>query len=159
LFRFSWRFRHFYCPVVHSSLENNLDKCLFPRPPADSACFPRLFLHNKVSFCVFQVQDTSEEVQENVTETEEASTEEEEEKPKITVEDVKTAPMDYRFPTTNQAKHCYTRYNEFHKCASEKGDDARECKKYAKYYRSLCPGDWVDKWNEERENGTFPGRY
>jgi cytochrome c oxidase subunit 6b len=61
------------------------------------------------------VQDTSEEVQENVTETEEASTEEEEEKPKITVEDVKTAPMDYRFPTTNQAKHCYTRYNEFHK--------------------------------------------
>ncbi|CAM6012708.1 unnamed protein product [Sphagnum balticum] len=105
------------------------------------------------------VQDTSEEVEENVTETEEASTEEEEEKPKITVEDVKTAPMDYRFPTTNQAKHCYTRYNEFHKCASEKGDDARECKKYAKYYRSLCPGDWVDKWNEERENGTFPGRY
>jgi hypothetical protein len=29
------------------------------------------------------------------------------------------------------------------RCASEKGDDARECKKYAKYYRSLCPGDWV----------------
>ena len=31
------------------------------------------------------------------------------------VDDVKTAPMDFRFPTTNQAKHCYTRYNEFHK--------------------------------------------
>ncbi|CAK9213025.1 unnamed protein product [Sphagnum troendelagicum] len=75
------------------------------------------------------------------------------------VDDVKTAPMDYRFPTTNQAKHCYTRYNEFHKCAAEKGEDAKECKKYAKYYRSLCPGDWIDKWNEERENGTFPGRY
>ena len=29
--------------------------------------------------------------------------------------DVKTAPMDFRFPTTNQAKHCFTRYNEFHK--------------------------------------------
>ncbi|CAM6042015.1 unnamed protein product [Sphagnum compactum] len=94
-------------------------------------------------------------------EAEEASSEEEveEEKPKITVDDVKTAPMDYRFPTTNQAKHCYTRYNEFHKCAAEKGEDAKECKKYAKYYRSLCPGDWIDKWNEERENGTFPGRY
>ncbi|CAM6019091.1 unnamed protein product [Sphagnum balticum] len=116
-----------------------------------------------------QVQETSKEeeeeegeaVEEKVKEAEEASSEEEveEEKPKITVDDVKTAPMDYRFPTTNQAKHCYTRYNEFHKCAAEKGEDAKECKKYAKYYRSLCPGDWIDKWNEERENGTFPGRY
>jgi len=85
--------------------------------------------------------------------------EEVEEKPKITVDDVKTAPMDFRFPTTNQAKHCYTRYNEFHKCAAEKGEDAKECKKYARYYRSLCPGEWVDKWNEERENGTYTGRY
>jgi hypothetical protein len=31
------------------------------------------------------------------------------------VDDIKTAPMDFRFPTTNQAKHCYTRYNEYHK--------------------------------------------
>ncbi|CAM6051742.1 unnamed protein product [Sphagnum compactum] len=108
-----------------------------------------------------QVQETSEEeVEENVKETEETSSEgEEDEKPKITVDDIKTAPMDYRFPTTSQAKHCYTRYNEFHKCAPEKGEDAKECKKYATYYRSLCPGDWIDKWNEERENGTFPGRY
>jgi cytochrome c oxidase subunit 6b len=29
---------------------------------------------------------------------------------------VKTSPFDPRFPTTNQAKNCYTRYNEFHKC-------------------------------------------
>ncbi|KAG0583926.1 hypothetical protein KC19_3G172300 [Ceratodon purpureus] len=76
-------------------------------------------------------------------ETEEAPEEEEEEKPKITVDDIKTAPMDFRFPTTNQAKHCYTRYNEFHKCAAEKGEDAKECQKYARYYRSLCPGEWV----------------
>lgn len=91
-------------------------------------------------------------------ETEEAP-EEEEEKPKITVDDIKTAPMDFRFPTTNQAKHCYTRYNEYHKCAAEKGEDAKECQKYARYYRSLCPGEWIDKWNEERESGTYAGRY
>ena len=29
---------------------------------------------------------------------------------------IETAPFDPRFPQTNQAKHCYTRYNEFHKC-------------------------------------------
>ncbi|XP_024364646.1 cytochrome c oxidase subunit 6b-1 [Physcomitrium patens] len=98
-----------------------------------------------------------EEAEAATEETEEAA--EEEEKPKITVDDIKTAPMDFRFPTTNQAKHCFTRYNEFHKCAAEKGEDAKECQKYARYYRSLCPGEWIDKWNEERENGTYAGRY
>jgi len=38
-----------------------------------------------------------------------------------------------------------------------KGDDAGDCEKFAKYYRSLCPGEWVEKWNEQRESGTFPG--
>ena len=28
---------------------------------------------------------------------------------------IETAPFDPRFPQQNQAKHCYTRYNEFHK--------------------------------------------
>eukprot|EP00243_Klebsormidium_subtile_P012428 TRINITY_DN757_c0_g1_i2.p2 TRINITY_DN757_c0_g1~~TRINITY_DN757_c0_g1_i2.p2 ORF type:complete len:127 (+),score=20.99 TRINITY_DN757_c0_g1_i2:320-700(+) len=85
--------------------------------------------------------------------------EEEEEKKKITLDDIKTAPMDYRFPTTNQAKHCFTRYNEYHKCIGEKGEDSSDCTIYAKYYRSLCPGEWVEKWNEQREEGLFAGRY
>mmetsp|Transcript_10029 Transcript_10029/g.45666 ORF Transcript_10029/g.45666 Transcript_10029/m.45666 type:complete len:118 (-) Transcript_10029:93-446(-) len=72
---------------------------------------------------------------------------------------IETAPFDPRFPQTNQAKHCYTRYNEFHKCKAQQGEDAEECEKYAKYYRSLCPTEWVEKWNEEREAGTWPGRY
>ncbi|KAJ7571677.1 hypothetical protein O6H91_01G172100 [Diphasiastrum complanatum] len=95
-----------------------------------------------------------------VNETEDASnaTLEAEEVNGITVDDIKTAPIDFRFPTTNQAKHCFTRYNEFHKCVKEKDDEA-DCQKYAKYYRSLCPGEWVERWNEQRENGTFPGRY
>ncbi|KAE8799328.1 cytochrome c oxidase subunit 6b-1-like [Hordeum vulgare] len=42
-------------------------------------------------------------------------------------------------------------------CVSAKGDEAAECDKFAKYYRSLCPAEWVDKWNEQRENGTFAG--
>lgn len=28
---------------------------------------------------------------------------------------IKTSPFDPRFPTMNQAKNCFTRYNEFHK--------------------------------------------
>ena len=54
---------------------------------------------------------------------------------------MKSAPYDHRFPSTNQARHCYTRYNEFHKCAAEKSED--ECHFYQKAYRSVCPSDWV----------------
>ena len=84
--------------------------------------------------------------------------EEEEAEPEIEIK-LETAPFDPRFPTTNQARHCYTRYNEFHKCAAEKGEDAEECKFFQKAYRSMCPNIWLEKWNEEREEGTFAGRY
>ncbi|XP_010675986.2 cytochrome c oxidase subunit 6b-1 isoform X2 [Beta vulgaris subsp. vulgaris] len=70
---------------------------------------------------------------------------------------LETAPADFRFPTTNQTRHCFTRYIEYHRCTAAKGEDAPECDKFAKFYRSLCPGEWVDRWNEQRENGTFPG--
>ncbi|KAL4279371.1 hypothetical protein GQ457_03G029900 [Hibiscus cannabinus] len=52
-------------------------------------------------------------------------------------------------------------------CVAAKGEDALECDKFAKYYRALCPGQWmrvspkfilmIDRWNEKREKGTFPG--
>ncbi|XP_010534086.1 PREDICTED: cytochrome c oxidase subunit 6b-1-like isoform X2 [Tarenaya hassleriana] len=78
----------------------------------------------------------------------------EEEAPGIKLE---TAPADFRFPTTNQTRHCFTRYIEYHRCVEAKGEDAQECDKFAKYYRSLCPSEWIERWNEQRENGTFPG--
>ncbi|KAK6938127.1 Cytochrome c oxidase, subunit VIb [Dillenia turbinata] len=77
-----------------------------------------------------------------------------EETPEIKLE---TAPADFRFPTTNQTRHCFTRYIEYHRCIAAKGEDASECTKFAKYYRSLCPSEWIERWNEQRENGTFPG--
>ncbi|XP_061969460.1 cytochrome c oxidase subunit 6b-1-like isoform X1 [Populus nigra] len=73
--------------------------------------------------------------------TEENSGEEAvEEKKEIKLE---TAPADYRFPTTNQTRHCFTRYIEYHRCVAAKGEGASECDKFAKYYRSLCPSEWV----------------
>ncbi|KAA8538118.1 hypothetical protein F0562_027726 [Nyssa sinensis] len=70
---------------------------------------------------------------------------------------LETAPADFRFPTTNQTRHCFTRYIKYHRCIAAKGEGAPECDKFAKYYRSLCPGEWIERWNEQRENGTFPG--
>ncbi|XP_008658227.1 cytochrome c oxidase subunit 6b-1 isoform X2 [Zea mays] len=91
-----------------------------------------------------EVQDAAEksDAEETNTAAEEASEtaeEEEAEKPEIKIE---TAPADFRFPTTNQTRHCFTRYVEYHRCVAAKGEDAPECDKFAKYYRSLCPGEW-----------------
>ncbi|KAI3441921.1 uncharacterized protein J3R85_001980, partial [Psidium guajava] len=65
---------------------------------------------------------------------------------------LETAPFDMRFPFANQTRHCYARYLEYHRCIREKGKDAPECD-----YRSICPSEWVERWNEQREQGTFPG--
>ncbi|KAG8063167.1 hypothetical protein GUJ93_ZPchr0003g17853 [Zizania palustris] len=106
-----------------------------------------------------EVQDAAdkseaEEANPAAEETTESAEEEAEEKPEIKIE---TAPADFRFPTTNQTRHCFTRYVEYHRCVAAKGEDAPECDKFVKYYRALCPGEWVERWNEQRENGTFPG--
>ncbi|KAJ6735692.1 CYTOCHROME C OXIDASE SUBUNIT 6B [Salix viminalis] len=86
-------------------------------------------------------EDTPAAAEETNEATEENSGEEAaEERREIKIE---TAPADYRFPTTNQTRHCFTRYIEYHRCVAAKGEDASECDKFAKYYRSLCPSEWA----------------
>lgn len=96
----------------------------------------------------------AEETNTAAEESNEAAEETTDEKPEVKIE---TAPADFRFPTTNQTRHCFTRYVEYHRCVAAKGEGAPECEKFAKYYRSLCPSEWIERWNEQRENGTFPG--
>lgn len=85
---------------------------------------------------------------------------EEEEQPTHDIS-VKTTGYDARFPSYNQARNCYTRYNEYHRCigVDEKGEDDPECKTYQRAYRSICPMEWVNSWNEQRDSGTWPGKY
>ena len=56
---------------------------------------------------------------------------------------ISTVPYDPRFPATNQARNCYTRYNEYYRCIAEKDEDSPDCKFYQKAYRSICPSEWV----------------
>ncbi|KQK13589.2 cytochrome c oxidase subunit 6b-3 [Brachypodium distachyon] len=74
-----------------------------------------------------------------------------------TTVELRTAPCDFRFPTQNQTRHCYVRYLEYHRCMKAKEGDKSECDKFQRYYRSLCPTDWVVEWNRQREEGIFPG--
>ncbi|KAI5675622.1 hypothetical protein M9H77_06572 [Catharanthus roseus] len=71
--------------------------------------------------------------------------------------ELKTAPADFRFPTTNQTRHCFTRYIEFHRCLAAKGEESGECERFAKYYRSLCPGEW--RHTKRRNLGVIPGKH
>ncbi|KAF0852864.1 mitochondrial Complex IV (CIV) cytochrome c:O2 oxidoreductase subunit 6b (Cox6b/Cox12) [Andalucia godoyi] len=75
----------------------------------------------------------------------------------VSKEEVKTAPLDPRFAFQNQARHCFWSYSEFQRCVKKTGDAAApECAEFAKVYRSLCPSEWVNKWNEQVEKGAFP---
>ncbi|NP_001165173.1 cytochrome c oxidase subunit VIb polypeptide 1 (ubiquitous) L homeolog [Xenopus laevis] len=77
------------------------------------------------------------------------------------IENFKTAPFDARFPNQNQTKHCYTNYLDYHRCLKakdSKGQDPYPCEWYRRVYRSMCPLKWVEKWDEQRESGTFPGK-
>ncbi len=44
-----------------------------------------------------------------------------------------------------QARHCYTRYNEYHRCVAQKGEEDPECSVFQRAYRSICPGEWLER--------------
>jgi len=65
-----------------------------------------------------------------------------------------------RFPNTNQTDNCFANYMEFQRCAILVPEDDREdvCAKFERGYKHLCPMDWVEKWDEQIQNGTFPAQ-
>ncbi|KAI8821392.1 cytochrome c oxidase, subunit VIb [Fimicolochytrium jonesii] len=71
--------------------------------------------------------------------------------------ELKTAGFDARFPNTNQTKNCWQNYVDYFKCTAAKGEDYQPCHQFRRAYRSLCPEKWVEKWDEQREEGVFPG--
>merc|ERR1712058_207332 len=71
---------------------------------------------------------------------------------------VKTAPFDARFPNQNQTRNCWQNYVDFHRCQKVKGEDYEPCDYFKRVYKSLCPNAWVEKWDEQVENGVFAGK-
>jgi len=69
---------------------------------------------------------------------------------------LQTAGFDARFPNQNQTKHCYQNYIDHHKCVNAKGEDFAPCKQFFRAYNALCPNEWITRFDEQRENGTFP---
>ncbi|KEI37165.1 uncharacterized protein L969DRAFT_19700 [Mixia osmundae IAM 14324] len=73
---------------------------------------------------------------------------------------LQTAGFDARFPNTVrflQSKHCWQNYVDHKKCVNTKGDDYKPCKQFFRAFHSLCPNEWIARWDEQIENGKFPG--
>mmetsp|Transcript_17232 Transcript_17232/g.33822 ORF Transcript_17232/g.33822 Transcript_17232/m.33822 type:complete len:99 (+) Transcript_17232:81-377(+) len=70
---------------------------------------------------------------------------------------LRTPPNNPRFPETNQAKNCYSAYNEFFRCEKFKGTGHVDCMYLRQRFYSLCPNEWVERWDEQRKAGIFPG--
>ncbi|KAJ1674786.1 Cytochrome c oxidase subunit 6B, partial [Spiromyces aspiralis] len=69
---------------------------------------------------------------------------------------VNTAGFDPRFPNVNQTKSCWQNYVDYNKCIDVKGEDYAPCKKFLKAVQSLCPDEWVNNWNDSKDNGVNP---
>eukprot|EP01091_Cochliopodium_minus_P003610 TRINITY_DN13599_c0_g1_i1.p1 TRINITY_DN13599_c0_g1~~TRINITY_DN13599_c0_g1_i1.p1 ORF type:complete len:132 (-),score=25.25 TRINITY_DN13599_c0_g1_i1:213-608(-) len=63
-----------------------------------------------------------------------------------------------RFPNTNQSKHCWFSYIDMQYCYSKIGREYAECESHTNTVNALCPTPWIEKWNEQLENGVFPGQ-
>merc|ERR1711918_300698 len=66
-----------------------------------------------------------------------------------------TTPPDTRFPNVSQSRHCFSRFNEYNRCVAKQGEE--KCAMLKKFYESICPNEWVGRWQEQLEAGTFPG--
>uniref|UniRef100_A0AAY5JVM4 Cytochrome c oxidase subunit 6B1 n=2 Tax=Esox lucius TaxID=8010 RepID=A0AAY5JVM4_ESOLU len=77
------------------------------------------------------------------------------------LQNYRTAPFDARFPNQNQTRNCFYNYLDYHRCQKSldaKGVDTAPCDWYKRVYKSLCPMSWIQKWDDQRAEGTFPGK-
>lgn len=70
--------------------------------------------------------------------------------------ELKTPGFDPRFPTTNQTRHCYQLYVDYHKCVNLKGEEFEPCKQFFTTFTLLCPTMWIEQWDDQRAAGKFP---
>lgn len=65
-------------------------------------------------------------------------------------------PYDPRFPNQNQTRNCQQNYVDYHRCLNKKDGDEDYCAWYKNAYKQMCPPEWYERWDEQRESGIFP---
>mmetsp|Transcript_17207 Transcript_17207/g.22388 ORF Transcript_17207/g.22388 Transcript_17207/m.22388 type:complete len:110 (-) Transcript_17207:1678-2007(-) len=66
-----------------------------------------------------------------------------------------TSVRDERFPSVNQAMHCWNRYNEWVLCLQNSSE--KKCQAMRFTADKICPEVWTEDWDERREDGSFSG--
>lgn len=69
-----------------------------------------------------------------------------------------TVPNDPRFKGTDQARNCWQNYVDFFKCVNlfDGDESSPRCRQFKRAYQTLCPDDWVERWDANRLQGTSP---
>ena len=60
-------------------------------------------------------------------------------------------------PVYFEYRYCYTSYLDFHRCKKRHSEEYEACKYFKKVYTAMCPLAWTTNWDEQIENGNFPG--
>ena len=48
-------------------------------------------------------------------------------------------------------------YNSWHQCKYDHSDEEPQCARLKGWAYSMCPYEWVEKWEQQRDAGTYPG--
>lgn len=72
--------------------------------------------------------------------------------------ELKTVPFDARFPHQNQTRNCWQNYVDYYRCLKIKGEKYSLCDYFKQTFTAMCPTEWTESWDEQRENGSFVGR-
>lgn len=74
------------------------------------------------------------------------------------ISDKDTLPgVDARFPNTNQTKHCWQNYVDYHKCILAKGEDFAPCRQVRPFPISSERYKKVAKWPGNHSSGSPTG--
>ena len=58
--------------------------------------------------------------------------------------------------TSVVSRNCFQNYLDFYRCTNIRGEDYEPCQYFKKNFKTICPNDWIEKWDGQREAGTFP---
>lgn len=55
-------------------------------------------------------------------------------------------------------RNCWQNYLDYYRCTNLKGEEYAPCRFFKTKFTGLCPTEWVEGWDEQRENGAFPAK-
>ncbi|VDM22592.1 unnamed protein product [Wuchereria bancrofti] len=56
-------------------------------------------------------------------------------------------------------RHCVDYYQDYYRCINLLGEDYKPCKFFYNTFKDLCPSSWIEKFDEWRDEGVYPGHF